>query len=435
MPKNRAPLLRRRWFLTGVSNADECSTSDAGSNFQDSQGLLFTLAHIDSGAFIISFSFINTDVTMTNKTLLGEKSLALKALCLSCGLRRVGNKAALVQRLRHAARNLQPITPSSRILSIDLGLKNFAFSLISPAPPAKKQPPSSNATPLNSPIRLHAWHRLDLTLPTTTTITTTTKNKPKTKTKTTTPTPTPSEEPPSPPPPEEEEEEAFSPAALATITAHLIKTRLLPLRPTHVLIERQRFRSHGAAAVHEWTIRVNSLEAMLHAAFAALKVGEEGVVGGEGVWEGRVESVLPKTVAEFLFAGVDVEGVEEEGGGKGKGKATAGKAYLKLKRKKVDMLGGYLVDGGIAVPEKGQATEMVRLFMEKMERRKGGKGKGAGKKKAADVDGVEGGEVEEAITKMDDLSDAVLQGMVWLQWRRNLEELTKEWPELLEEET
>ncbi|KAH6613471.1 mitochondrial resolvase Ydc2 [Chaetomium tenue] len=366
---------------------------------------------------------------MTNKTLLGEKSLALKALCLSCGLRRVGTKPALVQRLRHAARNLQPITPSSRILSIDLGLKNFAFSLISPAPPAKKkQSPTSNATSLNSPIRLHAWHRLDLTLPTTTS---TTKKKTKTKTTTTT---TPSSDPPSPspPPPSEEEEDAFSPAALATVTAHLIKTRLLPLRPTHVLIERQRFRTQGAAAVHEWTIRVNSLEAMLHAAFAALRGAESGG-GGEGVWEGRVESVLPKTVAEFLFAGDDVEGGEEEGGGKGK--ATAGKAYLKLKKKKVEMLGGYLADGGIAVPEKGQATEMVRLFKEKVERRRGGKGKGGGRKKVASVEGVEGVEVEEAITKMDDLSDAVLQGMVWLQWRRNLEALTKEWPELLEEET
>jgi cruciform cutting endonuclease 1 len=34
---------------------------------------------------------------------------------------------------------------------------------------------------------------------------------------------------------------------------------------------------------------------------------------------------------------------------------------------------------------------------------------------------------------MDDLSDAVLQGMVWLQWQRNLEALIRERPDLLEE--
>jgi cruciform cutting endonuclease 1 len=54
--------------------------------------------------------------------------------------------------------------------------------------------------------------------------------------------------------------------------------------------------------------------------------------------------------------------------------------------------------------------------------------KGGRRKKG--VDG-EGGEVEELVTKMDDLSDAVLQGMVWLQWQRNLEALIKDRPELL----
>jgi cruciform cutting endonuclease 1 len=84
----------------------------------------------------------------------------------------------------------------------------------------------------------------------------------------------------------------------------------------------------------------------------------------------------------------------------------------------------------MVVPEKGQAKEMVRLFLEGVAR----KGRGGSRKKVAADKGVEGAEVEEIVTKIDDLSDAVLQGMVWLQWRRNLEALIKERPELLEEE-
>jgi cruciform cutting endonuclease 1 len=213
-----------------------------------------------------------------------------------------------------------------------------------------------------------------------------------------------------------------------------------------VLIERQRFRTGGAAAIFEWTLRVNTLEAMLHAGFAALNLGGgvegerdgEGDAGG-GLWRGRVDSVLPRAVVGFMFPsgegrggdhgeGVGGEGEDAEGKGKGKGKKKVGSgaAYQVLKRGKVDVLGGLLGDkGGLVRPDKGQAGEMARLFLAALEKR----GQKGGRRKKG-VDG-EGGEVEELVTKMDDLSDAVLQGMVWLQWQRNLEALIKDRPELL----
>ena len=67
------------------------------------------------------------------------------------------------------------------------------------------------------------------------------------------------------------EPDPFSPASLARVTTALVRDALLPLRPTHVLIERQRFRSAGHAAVQEWTLRVNTLEAMLHAALRTVR--------------------------------------------------------------------------------------------------------------------------------------------------------------------
>jgi cruciform cutting endonuclease 1 len=223
---------------------------------------------------------------------------------------------------------------------------------------------------------------------------------------------------------------------MSQLTLNLVQSHLLPLRPTHVLIERQRFRTGGAAAIFEWTLRVNTLEAMLHAVFASLNGRRQGGVG----WEGKVESVLPRGVVGFLFPGgaadaADVvaerggedwkEGLKGEKGKKKKGKA--GKAYQMLKREKVDVLGRLLRDEGMVIPQEGQAGEMVRLFLGEWEKK--GVRKGRRTKKGED----EGEKMEEALTKMDDLSDAVLQGMAWLQWQRNLGALIKERPELLED--
>ncbi|KAL2135912.1 hypothetical protein VTI74DRAFT_6295 [Chaetomium olivicolor] len=384
---------------------------------------------------------------MTNPPLSKLTGATLKSLCASCGLKKTGSKAILIHRLRHAAQHFQPLPPKSRILSIDLGLKNFAFSLLTPSPVPKSQTAPANLTTtepftLTSPVHLHAWHRLDLTLPISNTITTSaTKNHaaitdPRNRSTTSVPNP-------AHPDPGNEEEE-FSPAALSQLTLALVKTHLLPLQPTHVLIERQRFRTGGAAAIFEWTLRVNTLEAMLHAVFAALRVvTHEGSGGGGGRkkegWDGTVESVLPRRVAGFLFPeGVSSQALGGDEGGVegGKNGKRRGDGYKLLKSEKVDALGRWLKDERMVVAKTEQAREMAGLFLEGLEGR--GKRKGGRKRKGEEGDEEEARlkkrQVEELMTKMDDLSDAVLQGMVWLQWQRNLERLVKERAELLENE-
>lgn len=390
---------------------------------------------------------------MTTQPLLKESAATLKALCASCGLPKTGAKRVLIDRLRHAARHFHPIPSTARILSIDLGLKNFAFSLLTPVKPPKHPPAASSNSPITSPVHLHAWQRLDLTLPSGSqpaNITTITKKptKPSKSNLTRTPPPPPTP-PPSPPPSPPEDAiqhttDPFSPTALSQLTLNLIRTHLLPLRPTHVLIERQRFRTGGAAAIFEWTLRVNTLEAMLHAAFAALNHHHGGGAGngvgtvrGKGLlgWEGRVDSVLPRGVVGFLFP-ENESGIGSEGGSAGAGeekkkrKVATSTAYKMLKKEKVELLGRFLKEEVpmVVVPEKGDANEMVRLFLGGLEEKekKGGRG---GRRKA---EGKK--EVDELMTKMDDLSDAVLQGMVWLQWQRNLETLIQERPELLDDE-
>ncbi|KAL2160188.1 hypothetical protein VTH06DRAFT_1844 [Thermothelomyces fergusii] len=269
---------------------------------------------------------------MTNTPLLKETAVALRTLCSSCGLPKTGTKPVLVQRLRRAAGQFRPVPPEARILSIDLGLKNFAYALLSPAaPPGRKRAADGL---LNVPVHLHAWDRLDLTLrshrPDATGKATASSASSASSSSASSSSASAKEK-------EDEEEkdkdgEAYSPAALSALTAHLVRTRLLPLRPTHVLIERQRFRNRGGAAVTEWTLRVNSLEAMLHAALAALRGvpvptaappgSGSGGDGGDLVWDGPMCSVLPRTVVGFLFpaGGDDSVPAGEEDGEQQKGK-------------------------------------------------------------------------------------------------------------------
>ncbi|KAK4204690.1 putative cruciform cutting endonuclease [Triangularia verruculosa] len=320
-------------------------------------------------------------MTSSKLALPGKITVAhLQALCLSTGLPQAGSKSVIQQTLRQAAQSVQHIPDSARILSIDLGIKNFAFSLLTPAPsPSKKTPipaPSVTETQpqaLLPPVNLHHWNHLDLTTPLFS---------------------LPPQDGSTSPGPEPIE---FNPSSLSSLTYSLISTYLLPLKPTHILIERQRFRTGNASNIFEWTIRVNTLEAMLHASFATLK--------GLDLFKGTVISISPKTLARYLFPNTKSDDPEPE-----TGKRKILNPYNLLKTNKVSMLGDWLQQGQLIKP-KEQAADMARTFLQAWQ------AKGIrGKKK--EIEGILGQGV-----KLDDLSDSVLQGMVWLQWQRNLEEL------------
>ncbi|EGS23497.1 endodeoxyribonuclease-like protein [Thermochaetoides thermophila DSM 1495] len=324
----------------------------------------------------------------TPPRLLDETAVYIRALCSSCGLTQSGPKTLLVQRLRHAARRHKPLTSSSRILSIDLGLKNFAFCLLSPARSTKENKNHSMGALLNTPVHLHAWNRLDLTAAVQSFGARSSPLRPE-------PSSSPLEDiiAETQPSKKDQQEDTlpddmFSPARLSLVTAHLVRTLLLPLRPTHVLIERQRFRTGGNAAVSEWTLRVGALEAMIHATL------------------GTYRDILK-----------DNQALSTAGSGKGlptaQGSVTGGESALSL--------AAGLESVSSVVPKQGYLGGWEWRKMSRKEKAK--------KRKDGEV-----GENEEKWTqeKLDDLSDAVLQGLVWLQWQRNLEEIVRDWPELTE---
>lgn len=309
----------------------------------------------------------------------------LQTTSLHCGLPLTGSKPALLSNLRAAAQAPTTLTPTSRILSIDLGLRNLAFALLTPTP--KK----------HSLITLHAWTRLDLLPPGD-------LAKPTTH--------------------------DFSPPSIAHLAVTLLRTHLLPLAPTHVLIERQRFRSGGAAPVLEWTLRVNALETALHAALATLRHLD--------AWRGEVVCVPPQRASRFLVGDGEgappweggeggrlllrgeVGGGEEEVAAEGKKPATGSKA---MKLAKIRLVEASLREGMAVGLGTDEVREAVRRFLAAGETRGRGK-KGEKKVKGGADDGK----------KRDDLADCLCQGVAWLQWQRNLEELRKKEPWMLESE-
>ena len=170
--------------------------------------------------------------------------------------------------------------------------------------------------------------------------------------------------------------------------------------PTDVLIERQRFRSGGASAVQEWTLRVNMFEGML---WAVLKA----------IWGGSVWAMEPARVVGFWCRGKEgKDAVIGEGMGK-KGKAA------RSKEEKMEIVEGWLKDGGV-VELKGVAKATGEAYLARRGRN--------GKRRK-----IIAGEEVEKMGKLDDLADCLLQGMAWVRWEENRRKILEKGVNALEE--
>lgn len=267
----------------------------------------------------------------------------LKQIARLCGKSRSGTKPAITDRIIDDLKEFKPLAPGTRILSIDLGIRNLAYSLLEVPASKKKRVKTADSDPL--PPVLHAWERLalipkegvarkpakqkkgkkvaaddnatldealDLAAEVDEPATKATKSKSKKGKKTAAAA---TEEPPldtqaaalaaleDDPTTVPIAIEDFSPTRLSSLAVELILTRLLPLKPDLVILEQQRFRSMGGNAVFEWTLRVNSLESMLYAVFTTLR--------HLGHWPGgKLEGVVARNVLEFMAVQEGVGGMK-----------------------------------------------------------------------------------------------------------------------------
>jgi cruciform cutting endonuclease 1 len=252
----------------------------------------------------------------------------LKHLSTLLGLNTTGTKHTLRSRLV----SLSPLRlKPTRILSIDMGIKNLAYCLLTISP-------GSKPTIVN-------WARNEVLV---------------------FPDPT---------------ENTISLPYFASTTHALAQRMLKDFKPSHILIEQQRWRTAGGAGVQEWTIRVNTLEAMLHAAFYGLAAGNV-----------QFESVSPTRVANLWIP---------EDARKGTNSKTVKKGIVR----------GWISGEKEAEVQLGSSEEVKRkrdLLLWKQNGRKENQ--------------VPRTEVEK---KTDDLADCVLQALAWLKWQENRSQLLK----------
>ncbi|RMZ92293.1 hypothetical protein DV736_g466, partial [Chaetothyriales sp. CBS 134916] len=247
---------------------------------------------------------------------------------------------------------------SLRIVSIDMGIRNLAYCTL------QAQVPRAFST---SPdiIRLSAWQRVEVGNASSD------PKKPATSIA------------------EGLVKETFEPYEYAKHAYSLIKRIVDEHYPTHVLIERQRFRSGGGAAVQEWTIRVGVFEAMIYATLRTL--------AEQNCCNCTVASMAPVMVNRFWLQ--EEEQVENGPGHLGNVKRQKS---TRTKQQKIRLLEGFLrkdMADGTRILFSNGARKTKEDFLARLDRTKG---QGAANN-----------------VKLDDLADSLLQGLAWISWQRN----------------
>ncbi|KKY23896.1 hypothetical protein UCRPC4_g02709 [Phaeomoniella chlamydospora] len=188
----------------------------------------------------------------------------LKDLAIAVGASVSGTKSIVSQSITdvvEASVKEQRRNGEMRILSIDMGIRNLAYAfVIVPAPESEKE--------TSIPI-FFDWKRLDVSE------TQRARNSE-------------DDGDESPPSNHQLKSNPYSPSNLAPIAHNFVSSILSTHNPTHILIERQRFRSGGSSAVLEWSLRVGVFEGMLHALFLGLAIERDIPLDIRSIDPGRV---------------------------------------------------------------------------------------------------------------------------------------------------
>ncbi len=317
----------------------------------------------------------------------GLKLAHLKNAAVATGINSSGTKSDLSSRLLAELQDVPYVSSpkrghaqakEQRIISIDMGIRNLAYCVIVVNAQKDRSKASVKVSKARQELKslptVEGWTRIAVS----------SKAHPRTTDATNGPTAA-------------KVKETFDPATYAQHAYTLVSEMLQTYQPSTVLIERQRYRSMGASAVQEWTLRVNMFEAMIHAVLETFN--------REGRWRGTVHAVAPSKVGPF-WLGHEVK--------QDKNSASIKKGN---KSAKIDLVGSWL-ENNKEVQLQQQAKDMGQAFLRKWKRRK---------RVVVDQKGIPGAvdsqSVEADIGKLDDLADCLLQGIAWVKWQENKRDL------------
>jgi cruciform cutting endonuclease 1 len=363
---------------------------------------------------------------------------ALQALLVRIGSASSGNKSSLFDRFKQdlarpssvlcqtqakGKSNAAQNQCNLRVMSIDMGIKNLAYCVanLSCSPFA-----SNTANHPNAAVDISAWKKIDL-------IEKERAGSDNTGTVEETGT--------------DEDRDPFSLAVLSRTTHRLVTQEILSYEPDIILIEKQRWRSGGGSAILQWTVRVNTLEAMLWATLEAQKGSAHIDAYGKITNTRRdyeVFAIDPKRVGYYWLeqhARAVAERTEGEGNTlafqpseeESRGKKTSrSKAE---KKAKISLLRSWLAispassapSTPLSSPEItftfDPATEPIRQAIhaplkkprQKKPTKKAAANESQGTPAELAIDTIPDAE----LNKLDDVTDCFLQAAAWVAWELN----------------
>jgi cruciform cutting endonuclease 1 len=319
------------------------------------------------------------------------KAKSLQHIAFLTGVPSTGTKSQILEQLNGSLRHPRIPQGKTRILSVDMGIRNLAYCVID-------VPANRYAT--DEKLHVQSWRRLDLLE--------------KMRPEVVTPLVKTSLDHVADAPDSVAQavlKNSFTPSIMSKVALQVTQD-FLAHKPDIVLIERQRFRSGGGSAIQEWTVRVNTLEAMLWACFETLKASQ---VMPEGGTFPAVHEVAPKRVASFWTAAPDAHlppadlFASDFSPPELKVSSSTAKASSAGKKEKIAVLRSWLDgSGGVSLDFSAETQKIAAAFAQGSQRRKS-------KRNGTDVADV----AIERETKLDDLADCVLQGAAWVRWEEN----------------
>lgn len=312
------------------------------------------------------------------------------------GLPTTGTKATLETAIQQKFEHLQRPIDGSRILSVDMGLRNLAYCVVDFSEHTSSRRNDKTPTSVPAALRISEWRKQDLlSTPAPMRMQSLAANE---------------ENGTNPHPPTN----PFTPSTLSPI-AHALARTLLSHNPHIILLERQRFRTGGSAAIQEWTVRVNMLESMLHACLYTLRQAAP-----RGNFP-EVREISPARVAHFWAAAAAASSLSSDVvltppsllEGLAPSSVDVVLAEVKKKMQKKDkisvvrkwMTGG--ADPGMQLQFEDGVSRTRDMFLLPSRTR------------ARMKDGVR------EVQKVDDLADCLLQAAAWVRWEENSRSIQK----------